>query len=165
MTVIEPQTDRAAEPIRRSIATFRSYPEAQAAVDRLADRRFPVEHVAIVATDLRFVEQVAGRLTAARAAVAGSGQGALFGAVTGLFLGLLFAGDNITEPWALTLWGLMIGALLGGLLGAVSHAATSGRRDFTSVGRMEAERYEVMVDDEQAQNAFDVLQAPGSQTA
>lgn len=165
MSAIQSQAHRAAQPIRRPVAIFRSYREAQAAVDHLSDGRFPVEHVAIVATNLRFVEQVAGRLTIARAAMAGAWQGALLGAATGLFLGLLFAGDNITEPWVLTLWGLAIGALLGAMLGAADHAATGGRRDFTSVGRMEAERYEVMVDDELARDAARLLEAGGSQTA
>ena len=43
------------------VASYESYPEAQRAVDYLSDRRFPVERVAIVADDLRFVEQVTGR--------------------------------------------------------------------------------------------------------
>jgi hypothetical protein len=44
---------------RRTIATVTSYEEAERAVDRL----FPVEHVTIVGTGLRYLEQVEGRTT------------------------------------------------------------------------------------------------------
>ena len=48
---------------RRTIATVSSYEAAERAVDHLSDQGFPVEHVTIVGTGLRFVEQVSGRLT------------------------------------------------------------------------------------------------------
>jgi hypothetical protein len=41
---------------RRVVASFATYTEAQRAVDYLSDQRFPVEHVAIIAEGLRFVE-------------------------------------------------------------------------------------------------------------
>ncbi|MBW3607483.1 MAG: glycine zipper family protein, partial [Actinobacteria bacterium] len=73
---------------RRSVATFEDYAGAQRAVDALSDRGFPVERVAIVGTGLRYVEQVSGRLTTGRAALAGAGQGALVGLFVALLLGL-----------------------------------------------------------------------------
>jgi hypothetical protein len=60
---------------RRTIATFSSYRDAEAAVDFLSDRRFPVERVAIVGQDLRTVEQVTGRMGYGRAALGGAAQG------------------------------------------------------------------------------------------
>lgn len=64
--------------------------------------------------------------------------------VTGAFFGLL-------------VYGLVAGALLGALLGAVTHAATGGRRDFGTVGGMRANRYEVMVDPDVADEATRLL--------
>jgi hypothetical protein len=72
---------------RVTVATYPDYRSAQRAVDFLSDRRFPVERTAIVGTDLRMVEQVTGRMTVLRAALAGLGAGAWFG----LLIGLLFA--------------------------------------------------------------------------
>ena len=43
---------------RLAIATFRSYEEAERAVDYLSDHGFPVERSAIVGRDLEYVEQV-----------------------------------------------------------------------------------------------------------
>jgi hypothetical protein len=57
---------------RRAAATFSSYRDAEAAVDFLSDRRFPVERVAIVGRDLQTVEQVTGRRSYGRAALNGA---------------------------------------------------------------------------------------------
>ena len=46
-----------------AVARYPDYADAQRAVDRLADSRFPVEQTAIVGTDLTLVENVLGRLT------------------------------------------------------------------------------------------------------
>jgi hypothetical protein len=62
-----------------TVASYPSYGEAQAAVDRLSDERFPVENLDIVGSGLRLVERVTGRLTNARAAAAGAASGAWFG--------------------------------------------------------------------------------------
>src|SRR4051794_16070453 len=71
------ETEPGARHPRRMVASYDSYPEAQRAVDYLSDRRFPVERVAIVAEDLRFVEQVTGRMGYGKAALQGAGLGAL----------------------------------------------------------------------------------------
>ena len=54
-----------ADPGRATVtsATYDTYAEAQRAVDYLSDNKFPVEHTAIIGTDLRLVENVTGRLT------------------------------------------------------------------------------------------------------
>ena len=59
---------------RQSVASYATYPEAQQAVDFLSDSGFPVEHTDVVGSDLRLVEHVTGRLTNARAAMAGAVQ-------------------------------------------------------------------------------------------
>ena len=60
---------------RRTIATYRDYAAAERAVDHLSDQGFGVERTAIVGKGLRSVEQVAGRMSAGRAALVGLGQG------------------------------------------------------------------------------------------
>jgi len=54
---------------RRTIGVYPTYAEAERAVDRLADAKFPVERVAIVGTGIRWVEQVTGRMSYGKAAL------------------------------------------------------------------------------------------------
>src|SRR3954464_15875907 len=91
------------------VATYPDYPSAQRAVDYLSDNRFPVERTAIVGTDLRLVENVLGRLTTARAALAGAASGAWFGLFIGLLLGI-FSNSN----WfGVIIFGILVGAVWG----------------------------------------------------
>jgi len=140
------------------VASFRSYREAQRAVDLLSDRKFPVEHVRIVAEGLRLVEQVTGRLTWWRAV----GRGLLGGAVTGAFIGILFGLFVIDRnAWLnLVLYGLAFGALVGALFGLLGYAVSGGERDFSSVGGFAADRYDVAVDREHAADARAILSEP-----
>ena len=141
---------------RETIASFAEYAQAQRAVDHLSDRSFPVEHLSIVGEELRTVEQVTGRLTTGRAALAGAGSGAVFGAFLGFILGL-FTVAPLVSGLALALYGLLIGAVLGAVMGAVGHAALGGRRDFSSVRGMTAGRYDVVCDAEHAGRAAQLL--------
>jgi hypothetical protein len=127
-----------------TIGTFPDYPSAQRAVDYLSDNQFPVEHTAIIGTDLRLVENVIGRLTTGRAALAGAASGAWFGLLIGLLLGIF----SRSAWWALLLTGLVIGAFWGAVFGAIAHAMTGGRRDFASRSSLAAGQYEVTVDAE-----------------
>ncbi len=61
--------------------------------------------------------------------------------------------------WLLVLHGLAVGALIGAGLGAGLHLATGGTRDFSSVPRMQAERYEVVVDEDLADRAGELLRS------
>lgn len=126
------------------LGSYPRYAEAQAAVDRLSDARFPVQRTSIVGRDLRLVESVTGRLDHRRAALSGLASGAWFGLLVGLFVGI-FTDD--TGSWVgLVLWGLLFGALAGVLFGVASYAATGGRRDFVSVSALVADRYDVLVE-------------------
>lgn len=143
-----------AAPERRVLSSFTEYAGAQAAVDRLSDGGFPVEHTAIVGHDVRIVEQVTGRMTRGRAAGLGAASGAWFGLMIGLLFGLLAP----VGTWiALLLWGLVLGAVWGAVFGFAGHAFTRGRRDFSSVQGFEAERWDVMVDAEHLARAQSVL--------
>jgi hypothetical protein len=135
------------------VATYLDYGSAQRAVDHLSDRRFPVERTAIVGTGLRTVEQVTGRMTVLRAALTGIAAGAWFG----LLIGLLFGIFAVSDWWRVVLAGVLIGAAFGAVFGATAQALTGGRRDFSSLRSLQAERYAVMVDAEYADQARTLL--------
>lgn len=137
------QQARTEPPVRREVvASFDNYIAAQELVDRMSDGGFPVEHVRIVGDGVRTVEHVTGRLTNGRAALAGAGAGAWWG----LLIGLLFAIFTVGPYW---IWALLIataiGAFWGAVFGFVAHASTRGRRDFSSVQTLEAQRYDICV--------------------
>jgi hypothetical protein len=139
---------------KRTVASFTSYLDAQAAVDYLSDKEFPVERVSIVGFDVRTVEDVSGRLTKGTAAVRGLAGGAWFGLLAGLLFGLFVPGVS----WlGILLVSLALGALWGALFGFLGHLATGGRRDFTSVQSLQAGRYEVQVEASSAQQAEQLL--------
>ncbi|MEA2271258.1 MAG: hypothetical protein QOC64_3868 [Solirubrobacteraceae bacterium] len=144
---------------RRTVAVLDDYADAQRAVDHLSDNGFPVERVAIVGHGLRYVEQVAGRMTTGTAALMGAAQGAALGALFGLAFGLIFTIDPSPAVALLVLYGVVAGAVLGAIFGALTHAASRGERDFTSVSGMEAERYEVVVDEDVADRAAELLRS------
>lgn len=135
---------------RRVIASFAKYVDAQRLVDRMSDDGFPVEHVRIIGDGLRTVEQITGRVNKGRAALAGAASGAWFG----LFVGLLLAIFTVGPAWIVTiLVTLVIGTFWGAVFGFAAHLATGGQRDFSSVQSLEAQRYDVCVSTEYAQQA------------
>lgn len=138
---------------RVPVASYAEYPAAQKAVDYLSDNQFPVERTSIVGTDLRLVENVLGRLTTARAAAAGAASGAWFG----LLLGLLFGFFSNSGWLGVLLVTVLIGALWGAVFGAIAHAATGGRRDFSSRSSLQAGQYAVMVDADYSEQARQLL--------
>jgi hypothetical protein len=150
---------------RRVIATYETYADAERLVDFLADRKFPVEKVAIVGRGLKFVEQIVGRMTMLQAAI----RGALTGAVVGGLIGWLFAVFDWFDPTVARAWliidGLWFGALVGALMGLIAHALTGGRRDFASVAAMQAEKFDVMVDEDAADEAMRLMQEMGTSPA
>ncbi|ASW54562.1 general stress protein [Plantactinospora sp. KBS50] len=140
----------------RASVTIGSYPDyvsAQQAVDYLADNRFPVEHTAIVGTNLRLVESVLGRMSTGRAALAGAGTGAWFGLFIGLLFGIFTAGNWL----AIIVIALIIGAIWGAIFGAIAHAMTGGRRDFSSASSLQASEYAVTADADFAEQARQML--------
>lgn len=145
------------------IESFDRYTDAQAAVDSLADRGFPVERLSVVARDLVFVEQVTGHQTTWRAAADGVFAGAFVGAVLGFFFGLFDWIEPLVSAVVLAFWGVILGAVVGAVANAVGHWARRGRRDFSSVTGMEAGRFDLMADTETAAEARALLrQRPGS---
>lgn len=132
------------------VATFPDYPSAQRLVDRMSDEGFPVEHVRIVGDGVRTVEQVTGRMTQGKAALAGAASGAWFGLLIGLLLGLFAVGPG----WLwLVLVSVLVAAVWGAVFGFLAHWATRGQRDFASVMTLQAQRYDVYVDASHAAQA------------
>jgi len=122
---------------------FTDYAQAQRLVDSLSDSKFPVEHVRIVGLDIRTEEQVTGRMTKGRAALVGAAGGAWFGLLFGLLLGIFAPG----VIWLTVILGSAVfAAFWGAVFGFVTHWATRGGRDFSSVKSIKAARYAVMVD-------------------
>jgi hypothetical protein len=143
------------EPARPTVTveTYPDYASAQRAVDYLSDNAFPVEHTAIVGTNLRLVENVLGRMTTGRAALAGAASGAWFG----LFIGLLFGIFSESNWLVVVLTGLAVGAIWGAVFGAIAHGATRGQRDFRSRSSLQATEYAVSVDADHADEARALL--------
>lgn len=150
---------------RRVVAAYDDYADAQKAVDHLSDHGFPLDRVAIVGHGLRYIEQIAGRLTGARAAMIGALEGAGLGALFALLLAIFFTIDPNPALLLLMLYAIVVGALLGAILGALLHAATQGRRDFASFPGVYAERYEVVVDEDVADRALELLRSLDSRQA
>ena len=76
------------------VGRYRTYAEAQKAVDYMSDEHFPVAMVSIIGSDLKSVEQVTGRLSYPRVALQGALNGIFFGAFLGLIL-TMFGGPEM----------------------------------------------------------------------
>jgi hypothetical protein len=137
---------------RRAIAVADTYAEAEAIVDQLADDGFPVEHVLIAGRDLRYVERVTGHVNGWKAAAGGAVSGLLLGLLFGLLWALWFAHDG-TSLLAVVLYWTAWGTAIGAGIALLGYVLSGGRRHFASVPGMEAGRYDVVVDEECADEA------------
>ena len=145
----------------QSLGVFDKYADAQKAVDYLSDEEFPVQNVLIVGTELKQVERVTGRLTTGRVAVAGAASGAWLGLLIGLLLGI-FAKEGSWLPTVLA--GVGFGLAFGVVWALIGYAATRGQRDFTSVQKVVATKYEVLVEHKLLAKAQELLaRMPGRQ--
>ena len=141
------------------IASYDDYGEAQRAVDRLADERFPVERLRVVGHDLAFVEDVQGRLTFGRSATEGALNGALIAGFIGLIFGLLDWYDPLISAATLGLLGVTFGAASGAIFGLIAHAARNTERDFSAIRSLRARRYDLLGDTDIADAARAHLQS------
>src|SRR4051794_3886806 len=141
---------------QQSVRSASTYHDAEHAVDWLSDHDFPVERVTIVGTGLRYIERVSGRTTTGRATLLGTGYGALVGLIWGLLFAALFTFDS-GSFWSLLGFSILVGALGGAVIGAISHSSTGGERDFSSESQTRADHYEAQVEDGYAAEAQRVL--------
>lgn len=137
------------------LGTYDTYPEAQSVVDRLSKADFDVKQLSIVGNDLKTVERVTGKLTYARAALAGAATGAWLG----LFFGLVLTIFTPPTPESLQVMGaaLLIGAGFGMIFGIVTYAINRRRRDFTSTHQVIASNYQIIIDPQLTAKAQQVL--------
>ncbi|MFT3887487.1 MAG: hypothetical protein QM713_04895 [Arachnia sp.] len=144
------------------VAEFPSYEEAQAAVDYLSDKRFAVQNLMIVGTNLKMLERVTGRRTWGTVL----GQGAISGVSTGLFVGLMLL-LFIPNAGLQMLWvGLAMGVAFGVIAGGLGYALSGGRRDFNSARVTVATSYEILAEHKVAQEARDLLnERPGARAS
>jgi hypothetical protein len=143
---------------RARVASYSNYAAAAEAVNYLAENKFPVERVSLVGRGVTLVEEVTGRAGYLDAAL----RGALAGGVTGALIGWLFGLWDWFNPVVASGWlvvdGFWFGALVGLLMGLLSRAVSAGSREFTSVDRLGAERYDLVVDEEVADEAKRLLE-------
>lgn len=126
------------------IASYPDYAAAQHAVDALADQRFPVGGLAIVGANLQSFEQITGRRGYGRAAAEGFTSGALTGALIGWLLGIFNIAQPLVSALVMALFGLVVGGAIGLVFGLLGHLVSGGRRDFSSISSVRAERYDVL---------------------
>lgn len=147
------------------VTEYDTYEAAQAAVDYLADKQFPVENLSIVGSDLKLVERVLGRRTWGTVL----GQGAVSGVGTGLLVGIMmgiFFAPSATALWAYLLVGLVLGVFIGLITAAIGYAVSGGKRDFNSIRQTVASKYQILAEHKVAAQAREMLaQMPGARAA
>jgi hypothetical protein len=136
-----------------SLGVYEKYEQAQHAVDFLSDNEFPVQNCLIVGTDLKQVERVTGRLTNGKVAAGGL----LSGLWMGLFVGLVVSLFGKGGTFAIIVSTMLFGAVFGLVWAMAGYLATRGQRDFTSVTRVVATRYEVLVEHKYAEQGRQLL--------
>jgi hypothetical protein len=148
---------KAIGPHKVVLGTYSSHEAAQHAVDILAEHKFPVEHVTIVGTGLKLEERILGRWTLGRALLTGAGTGAWIG----LLIGIIFW---IVTPWVLgaLITAIVLGIVFGAIFSAVAYFMQ--KRAFMSAPAVVADRYDILVDAEFAEEARRLLAAVLSTT-
>ena len=147
----------------QSLGVFDKYVDAQKAVDFLSDHEFPVQNVLIVGTELKQVERVTGRLTWGKVLSAGAASGAWLGLLIGALLSIFSDGSSVAVT---ILGGVAFGIVFGIISGAMGYGATRGQRDFSSVQKVVATKYEVLVEHKFLSDGTALLATmPGSPSA
>ena len=129
-------------------------------MDHLSDEGFPVSAVSIVWSNLRRVEYVTGRRTILTAGRDGLVAGAYFGALFALIASFFITLEEGVGVFELIISWLIIGAIIGAVWSMLGHAFTRGQRDFSAVGKLEAESYQLWVDEAHADRARSMLGFP-----
>ena len=152
--VMDPQM-----PTGTEVASYETYAQARVGVDFLSDAGFDVSAITIVGSDLHLVERVKGRLTIARASLSGASSGGLWGALGGM---LMSAGQSAGGTGTWVAGGIIVGALIGMALSALSFIIRGRSRDLVSSQQVVAQRYAVLASAD-IDRAYQILQrTPGN---
>ncbi|WP_198939440.1 MULTISPECIES: general stress protein [Pseudofrankia] len=144
-------------PPQQVVASYQTHDQAERAVDYLADARFPVERSAIVGRNLTNVETI-GRMSWWDSTLRLVGGWAVAGALVGWIFGLLDWVSPLRTAFSLALWGLLFGAVLGLFAGLLSRALAGGRRQRVTHSHVyRADSYDLLVDSELAERARSTL--------
>ncbi|MEY4410034.1 MAG: hypothetical protein RLZ99_507 [Actinomycetota bacterium] len=154
-----------AVPKGHSLGEFPNYQDATKLVERLIAGDFAPNKISIIGHNPVLVERVRSRL--------GYGRVALSGAVTGFWIGLIFAlllgtGIEVTPEGGVNYLPqqffsvLVVGAGLGMLFQVIRFSATKNKRSFLSSQMPIATRYEVIVPDADALSALKIIGLAGS---
>lgn len=147
-------------PTGHSLGEFRNYLEATELVNKLVAGDFPAAKVSIIGHDPVLVERVRSRL--------GYGRVALSGALTGFWLGLIFAvlvgvgftqtpdGEISYQPQQFAA-ALIVAAGIGMLINILRFGLAKQKRGYLSTQMPVATRYEVIVPTEAAAQALSAL--------
>ncbi|TRY18787.1 hypothetical protein FOJ82_06650 [Tessaracoccus rhinocerotis] len=143
------------------LAEYRTYAEAQEAVDYLSDKEFPVQNLVILGTNLRTVERVTGRRTWGSVLVNGAVGGLGMGIFVSLMLWFFYRG--FASFLFMLLIGLVMGAVFGLITSAIGYALSGGKRDFDSMRQTIATAYELQCEHKVVEQARQLLaQRPGA---
>lgn len=134
------------------LGTYSTHEAAQHTVDVLAEHKFPVEHVTIVGTGLKLEERILGRWTLGRALLTGTSTGAWIG----LLIGVIFW---IVTPYVVgaIISAIILGIVFGAVFSAVAYFLQ--KRAYMSAPSVIADRYDLLVDAEFAEEARRLLAA------
>jgi hypothetical protein len=123
------------------LGTYETYLEAQSVVDRLSKADFEIKGLAIVGNNLTTVEQVTGKLSYGRTALAGAARGAWFG----LFIGLMFFLFSPAPVTGYIVAAAVIGAGISMVFSVVMYTLGRRTRDFTSTNHVLARSYDIII--------------------
>lgn len=150
------------------VGQYRNYTDAAAVVERLIEGEFPASQIAIVGSDVKLVERVRGRL--------GYGRVAYSGAITGIWMGLIFAiligaGVEVSATGEVAynasefMAAVVIGAGIGMLFNILRFSFTKNRRGFISMAQSVAGNYDVVVPEAEASEATKALSKTSAQAS
>ncbi len=137
-----------------SVAIYDNHDDVVKAVDYLSDCSFPVEHLAIVGTDLKSCEKVTGRLSLPVVLAGGFLQGATWAVMFALITSWVNPQTSLWENLSLALIGF---GAVGMVISAVQYWIRRGQRDFTSTTALIATRYELLAEQAWAAKARELL--------
>ena len=156
MQLIEGECERRVPPSPKVVAVFPRYRDARAAVAFLADRRFPIVRMALVARDMRVMGRTMRSAGYEAAALAGAIPGATAAALMGVVLTMLVSITPAMAGGAIALAGVAVGTVVGVVVGVVLHALSRAERD-AAEPLLRAERYELVAEPDVADAARQLL--------